>query len=240
MRARLDTIEEVATGWLDYSPASSQTRAPTKMADLLVATTTLENKKGEKVNASEALKGKVVALYVRLTLSRTTSPAVAAAPAPAESASPCARQLTCSRSAAGSSPRTGARPAAVRAARSNHAATAQHQRSTRLDEALCARLSLAASALPPQHCPASLSSAHASSPATSSESQPQILRALAAIVLRVSASRPQPLRRAFGLIRSSHRLIQPTAAAACISTLLPTQRSALLPLARAHPQPLRS
>ena len=39
------------------------------MADLLVATTTLENKKGEKVNASEALKGKVVALYVRLALS---------------------------------------------------------------------------------------------------------------------------------------------------------------------------
>ena len=100
-------------GWLKYSPVA-RTRAPTKMADLLVATTTLENKKGEKVNASEALKGKVVALYVRLTLSRTTSPAVAAAPAPAESASPCARQLTCSRSAAGSSPRTGARPAAVR------------------------------------------------------------------------------------------------------------------------------
>lgn len=102
-------------------------RAPTKMADLLVATTTLENKKGEKVNASEALKGKVVALYVRLALSRTAPPAVAVAPAPAESASPCARQLTCSRSAAGSSPRTGARPAAVRAARSNHAKAAQHQ-----------------------------------------------------------------------------------------------------------------
>ena len=147
MRARLDSIG--ATGWLDYSPASSQTRAPTKMADLLVATTTLENKKGEKVNASEALKGKVVALYVRLALSRTAPPAVAVAPAPAESASPCARQLTCSRSAAGSSLRTGAHPAAVRAARSNHAATAQHQRSTRLDEALCARLSLAASAVPP-------------------------------------------------------------------------------------------
>ena len=32
----------------------------------LLATTELENKAGEKVLASEALKGKVVALYVRL------------------------------------------------------------------------------------------------------------------------------------------------------------------------------
>ena len=36
-----------------------------------VATATLENKAGEKVAASEALKGKVIALYVRLALPRT-------------------------------------------------------------------------------------------------------------------------------------------------------------------------
>ena len=35
------------------------------MADLLLATTVLENKAGEKVPAGEALQGKVVALYVR-------------------------------------------------------------------------------------------------------------------------------------------------------------------------------
>ena len=42
----------------------------TKMA-FEVATATLENKAGEKVAASEALKGKVIALYVRLALPRT-------------------------------------------------------------------------------------------------------------------------------------------------------------------------
>ena len=47
----------------------------TEMAAFQVATTTLENKAGQKVAASEALKGKVVALYVRLALSRTTPPA---------------------------------------------------------------------------------------------------------------------------------------------------------------------
>ena len=76
-----------------------------------VATATLENKAGEKVAASEALKGKVVALYVRLALPRT-APWRECAVAIAE-LSP-ARQLKCSRSAAGSSLRTGARPAAVR------------------------------------------------------------------------------------------------------------------------------
>ena len=55
----------------------------TEMAAFQVATTTLENKAGQKVAASEALKGKVVALYVRLTLSNRTSchshePAIAA------------------------------------------------------------------------------------------------------------------------------------------------------------------
>ena len=48
-----------------------------KMAPFEVATTTLENKAGEKVAASEALKGKVVALYVRLALSRTAPSASA-------------------------------------------------------------------------------------------------------------------------------------------------------------------
>ena len=47
----------------------------TEMAAFQVATTTLENKAGQKVAASEALKGKVVALYVRLALSRTAPPA---------------------------------------------------------------------------------------------------------------------------------------------------------------------
>ena len=45
----------------------------TEMAAFQVATTTLENKAGQKVAASEALKGKVVALYVRLALSNRTS-----------------------------------------------------------------------------------------------------------------------------------------------------------------------
>ena len=40
------------------------------MAAELLATTMLENKAGVKVAASEALKGKVVALYVRLALNR--------------------------------------------------------------------------------------------------------------------------------------------------------------------------
>ena len=35
------------------------------MADLLLTTTVLENKAGQKVPAGEALQGKVVALYVR-------------------------------------------------------------------------------------------------------------------------------------------------------------------------------
>ena len=75
-----------------------------------VATATLENKAGEKVAASEVLKGKVVALYVRLALPRT---------APwrecrCDSGVITLRQLKCSRSAAGSFLRTGARPAAVR------------------------------------------------------------------------------------------------------------------------------
>ena len=47
----------------------------TEMAAFQVATTTLENKAGQKVAASEALKGKVVALYVCLALSRTAPPA---------------------------------------------------------------------------------------------------------------------------------------------------------------------
>ena len=47
----------------------------TEMAAFQVATTTLENKAGQNVAASEALKGKVVALYVRLALSRTAPPA---------------------------------------------------------------------------------------------------------------------------------------------------------------------
>ena len=50
----------------------------TEMAAFQVATTTLENKAGQKVAASEALKGKVVALYVRLALSRTAPPATPA------------------------------------------------------------------------------------------------------------------------------------------------------------------
>ena len=45
----------------------------TEMAAFQVATTTLENKAGQKVAASEALKGKVVALYVCLTLLNRTS-----------------------------------------------------------------------------------------------------------------------------------------------------------------------
>ena len=64
----------------------------------------------------------------------------------------------------------------------------------------------------------------------------------------LSCHRPQSLSLPSSALASRIRphsllappnLCQPTAAAACISTLLPTQRSALLPLARAHPQPLR-
>ena len=50
------------------------------MAAFQVATTTLENKAGAKVAATEALKGKVVALYVRLAHSRTAPPATPMSP----------------------------------------------------------------------------------------------------------------------------------------------------------------
>ena len=121
---------------------------------------------------------------------------------------------------------------------------------------------LAAACTAHQHCLPCLTSAlpprRLSTAASALSRIPlQRTRILSSNILRVSAPdpqslschRPQSLSLPSSALASRIRphsllappnLCQPTAAAACISTLLPTQRSALLPLARAHPQPLRS